>query len=83
MSTWMKLSNGREEIIVNPDHIERLVNEGGVIIPGPTLPSGQATLEVSDQDDTQTIESAANEPEQAVVEDSPVVRKRGRQAKNS
>src|SRR4051812_12927208 len=35
---WMRLSNGREEIIVNKDHVKRLLSEGAVEIDDPRVP---------------------------------------------
>jgi len=32
---WLRLSNGRNELVVNEDHIKRLLNEGAVEIPDP------------------------------------------------
>ena len=34
---WMRLSNGREEIIVNQDHVKRLLGEGAVKIDDPRV----------------------------------------------
>lgn len=34
---WLRLSNGRDELVVNEDHIRRLLNEGAVEIPDPRL----------------------------------------------
>lgn len=73
---WIRCPNGLDALVHHEDHIKRLLSEGGVEIPDPTLPTEQAT---STQDDTRPVENVASE--QTVVEDSPVVRKRGRQAK--
>jgi hypothetical protein len=34
---WMRLSNGREELIVNRDHVKRLLGEGAVPIDDPRV----------------------------------------------
>ena len=71
---WIRCPNGLDALVHHEDHIKRLLSEGGVEIPDPTLPSEQAT-----QKDAQSvIDDVASEPDQAVVENSPVVRKRGR-----
>ena len=83
---WIKCPNGLDALVLHEDHIKRLLSEGGVEIPDPTLPSEQGTLEVSisTQEDTQpVVEDMASESEQAVVENEPVVRKRGRRSSNS
>lgn len=77
--TWMRLSNGREELIVNPDHIKRLLDEGGTIIPDPRLSSEQVVQEVSTQEDAPSIDSPVNEL--VITDDGPVVRKRGKRSK--
>lgn len=39
---WLKLSSGREELVLNADHIKRLLSEGAVEIPDPrTQPETQ------------------------------------------
>ncbi len=35
---WLKLTNGRVELVINEDHIKRLISEGAVEIPDPQVP---------------------------------------------
>lgn len=64
---WIRCPNGLDTLVHHEDHIKRLLAEGGVEIPNPTLPSEQGT-----QEDAQPV------AEDVVVENEPVVRKRGR-----
>ncbi len=78
-SVWIRLSNGREELIVHPDHIKRLLDDGGVIIPDPrTSVSEQAEIDNLAVEATEAVELAQESDNMA--SDTPV-RKRGRQAR--
>lgn len=35
---WIHLPNGRTELVLNPDHIKRLLSEGGHEVPDPREP---------------------------------------------
>jgi len=80
-SVWMRLSNGREELIVHPDHVKRLLDDGGVIIPDPRTPASEQ-VEIDNlvvEEATEVVEPAQNSSETA--SETPTVRKRGRQAR--
>jgi len=78
-STWMRLASGREELIVHPDHIARLLDEGGVIIPDPRVPvSEQVEIDNPVVEATEAVEPA--QEGDTMASETPV-RKRGRQAR--
>lgn len=62
---WIRCPNGLDTLVHHEDHIRRLLAEGGVEIPDPTLPSEQATQEEA-------------QPVTEEVASEPVVRRRGR-----
>lgn len=87
---WMRLSNGREELIVHPDHVNRLLDEGGVKIPDPRQPKIEPIATVFEPAIVVPIETVFDEPlieplqnyvEPVEVEDV-TPRKRGRQSKS-
>lgn len=47
---WMRLSNGREELIVNEDHVKRLKGEGAVEIDDPRTPQPETSAEQPSQE---------------------------------
>ena|SRR5882762_7855183 len=46
---WMRLSNGREELIVNEDHVKRLLGEGAIEIADPRVPQAPETPQEPEQ----------------------------------
>jgi hypothetical protein len=58
---WLKLPNGRDELVVNEDHVKRLLNEGAVEIPDPRIPL---------EDVAEPVEEQPEEVETAVTEES-------------
>lgn len=69
---WMRLSNGREELIMHPDHVNRLLDEGGTIISDPRL---SPTIEPAV---IALIETVFDEP----VEVEDIIPRRRRQSKS-
>jgi len=52
---WLRLSNGRNELVVNEDHIRRLLSEGAVEIPDPhSQPANAAPLAVEPEEEEAT-----------------------------
>jgi len=80
-SVWMRLANGREELIIHPDHVKRLLDDGGVIIPDPRTPVEQVKIDnpVEIEATSEAVEPAQDGSETA--SETPTVRKRGRQAR--
>lgn len=77
---WLKLSNGREELVLNEDHVKRLLGEGAVEIDDPrAVPEEQPESELidgsqgehvdadstSEDDDQRSDESAVHRPKRA------------------
>jgi len=42
---WLKLPNGRDELVINEDHIKRLKDDGAIEIADPRLPSQEPPTE--------------------------------------
>ena len=64
---WMRLSNGREEIIVNKDHVKRLLSEGAVQIADPRVPQEVETPQ-EEASTEEVVDGSTNVNEQS---DSP------------
>lgn len=60
---WMRLSSGREELVLNEDHIKRLLGEGAVEIADPRMPQ---ETEISEEapDDSQNNDGGSDSASQ-------------------
>jgi len=52
---WLRLSNGREELVVNEDHIRRLLAEGAVEIPDPRSQPEETALSVEPSQEDESL----------------------------
>jgi len=52
---WLRLSNGRHELVVNEDHIRRLLAEGAVEIPDPRSQPEEAPLSVEPSQEDESL----------------------------
>jgi hypothetical protein len=63
---WLKLPNGRDELVVNEDHINRLLAEGAVEIPDPRLqPESAAPLAEEQEAEEVTQQLPAQKKQQS------------------
>jgi hypothetical protein len=73
---WLRLSNGRNELVVNEDHVRRLLAEGGVEIPDPRLKPEETPLSVEpDQERKQSLPDTDIGSEEEVTQQLPAPKK--------
>lgn len=75
MSMWLRLSNGRHELVMNEDHIKRLLNEGAVEIPDPR----SQPVEPSQEDESLPTDTNSEE----VTQQLPAQKKPSKRATKS
>jgi hypothetical protein len=61
----MRLSNGREELVLNEDHVKRLLGEGAVEIVDPRVPQESETPKGPEQPQAPIVPSGETGTEQA------------------
>lgn len=61
---WLKLSSGRDELVLNPDHVKRLLSEGAVETDDPRVkPETQEPEQVPESeqgDGSQNVDAATD-----------------------
>jgi hypothetical protein len=76
---WLRLSNGRNELVVNEDHIRRLLSEGAVEIPDPRSKPEETPLPVEPVQESEQS-SPDTDPDEEATQHLPVQKKTSRRA---
>jgi hypothetical protein len=78
---WIKLANGRVELVVNEDHIQRLLSEGCMEVSDPRLVPTEQPEETteqqqeSEQADGSALDNGESDSEPAQDDQRPIQRK--------
>lgn len=75
---WIHLPNGRTELVLNEDHIKRLLSEGGREVPDPRVPAKVEETEPEQQPEAEAVVGDQPNEDSTPATTKPKTTKRGK-----